>query len=155
MHVSFFIHTWMKWKKSTVNSYDLISNHFHAKNKGKQLWNNAKFKLIQNHKNKLTNGHGGIIIQLADSLFNSDQPSLEKSKMSKYRLLKFVFYHCCFNAFFIFDSNATDVRLFTMTCNSVTCSLTLHHVTEYCYVKCPLHFSAGTFFIHWAMNKYF
>ena len=41
-------------KKSTVNSYNLISNHFHAKLMGKQLRNEAKFKL----KNKLTNGHG-------------------------------------------------------------------------------------------------
>ena len=38
-----FIPQWKK--KSTVNPYDLISNH--AKLKGKQLWNKAKFKLIQ------------------------------------------------------------------------------------------------------------
>ena len=48
-------------KKSTVNSYNLISNHCHAKLKGKQLRNEAKFKFIRKHKNKLTNGHGGMI----------------------------------------------------------------------------------------------
>ena len=37
MHVGFFIHTSMKRKNSTVISYNLISNHFHAKLKGKQL----------------------------------------------------------------------------------------------------------------------
>ena len=38
---------------STVNSYNLISDHFHAKLKGKQL----------------TDGHGGIIIQLRAAIF--------------------------------------------------------------------------------------
>ena len=37
VHVSFFfIHTSRKRKKSTVNSYNLISYHFHTKSKGKQ-----------------------------------------------------------------------------------------------------------------------
>ena len=47
-----------------------------------------------------------------------------------------------FHAFFIFDVNATDVRLFfnDVTRNAVTCSLTLCHVTENRYVKCPAHF---------------
>ena len=41
---------------------NLILNHFHAKLKGKQLWNQAKFKLIRKRKNELTNGHGRMII---------------------------------------------------------------------------------------------
>ena len=64
VQIRFFIHTSTKRKKSTVNSYNLISNHFHAKLKGKQLRNEAKFKFIRKRKNKLTNGHGGMIIQL-------------------------------------------------------------------------------------------
>ena len=32
----FFIHTSRKRNKSTVNSYDLISYHFHTKSEGKQ-----------------------------------------------------------------------------------------------------------------------
>ena len=56
-------------KKSTVNSYNLISNHFHAKLKGKRLQNEAKFKFIQKRKNKLTNGHGGMIIKLRAVIF--------------------------------------------------------------------------------------
>ena len=56
-------------KKSTVNSNNLISNHFHAKLKGKQLRNEAKFKFIRKRKNKLTNGHGGMIIQLRVAIF--------------------------------------------------------------------------------------
>ena len=55
---------------------------------------------------------------MAEWLFNSELPSLEESEMSKYRLFKlfsFVFYHCRFYAFFIFDSNANDVTLFTIT----------------------------------------
>ena len=60
----FFIHTSAKQKISTVNSNNVISNHFHAKPKGKQLRNEAKFKFTRKRKNKLTNGHGGMIIQL-------------------------------------------------------------------------------------------
>ena len=37
---------------------------FSCKLKGNQLRNEAKFKLIRKRKNKLTNGHGGMIIQL-------------------------------------------------------------------------------------------
>ena len=58
------------------------------------------------------------VIVMVEWLFNSKLPSLKESEMSKYRhfkLFSFVFYHCCFYAFFIFDSNSTDVTLFTMT----------------------------------------
>ena len=102
-------------KKSTVGSYNLISNHFHAKLNGKQLRNEAKFKLSEsariNLASKLTNGHGGMIITPSCHVS-------KESKMSRYRLFKlfsFVYCHCCFYAFFIFDSNATDATLFIMT----------------------------------------
>ena len=79
--------TSLKWNdylnetnKSTVNYYNLILNHFHAKRKGKQLWNKTKFKLIQKRKNELTNAHGGMIIQF--------WAALKESEMSKYRLFK-------------------------------------------------------------------
>ena len=67
----FFFHSYLNEmkKKSTVSSYNLISDHFHAKLKGKQLRNEAKFKLIRKRKNKLTNGHGGKIIQLRAAIF--------------------------------------------------------------------------------------
>ena len=55
---------------------------------------------------------------MTERLFNSELPSLKESEMSKYRIFKlfsFVFYRCPFYAFFIFDSNATNVTLFTMT----------------------------------------
>ena len=59
---------------------------------------------------------------MVEWLFNSELPSLKESELSKYMLFKlfsFVFYHCRFYAFFIFDSNATDATMFTMTwfCN--------------------------------------
>ena len=55
---------------------------------------------------------------MAEWFFNFELPSLKESEMSKYRFFKlfsFVFYHYRFYTFFIFDSNATDVALFTMT----------------------------------------
>ena len=54
---------------------------------------------------------------MVEWLFNSELPSLKESEMSKYRLFQlfaFFFYYCRFYAFFIFDSDATDVMLFTM-----------------------------------------
>ena len=62
-----------KKKKSTVNSYNLISNNFHAKLNGKQLRNEAKFKLIRKRKNTLTNGHGGMIIHLRATIFKRNR----------------------------------------------------------------------------------
>ena len=35
----------------------------------KELRNEAKFKFIRKRKNKLTNGHGGMIIQLRGAIF--------------------------------------------------------------------------------------
>ena len=65
-----FYHSYLnETKKSSVSSYNLISNHFHAKLQGKQLRNEAKFKFIRKLKNKLTNGHGGMIIQLRAAIF--------------------------------------------------------------------------------------
>ena len=46
-----------------------------------------------------------------------------------------------FYAFFIFDSNTTNVMLYNdVTRNSVTCFSTLRHVTENRYVKCIVRF---------------
>ena len=59
-------------KKSTVNSYNLISNHFHAKLKGKQFRNEAKFKFIPKRKNKLTNGEKSPRRKSALGILHSD-----------------------------------------------------------------------------------
>ena len=112
VHVGFFIHTSIKRKKINCQFFYIIEFQiiFMQTLREKQLWNKAKFKLIRKRKNKLTNGQGGTW------LFNSELPSLKESEMSKYRLFKlfsFAFFHCRFHAFFIFDSNATDVTLFT------------------------------------------
>ena len=59
---------------------------------------------------------------MVEWLFNSELHSLKGSEMSKYRFFKlfsFVFHHCRFYAFFIFDSNATDFMLFTMTSRAI------------------------------------
>ena len=67
-------------KQRNIKKIELY--HVHTKSKGKQLWNKTKFKLIRKRKNKLTNGHGGMII------FNFELPSLEESEMSTYRLFE-------------------------------------------------------------------
>ena len=100
MCMSFFFHSYLnETKKSTVNSYDLIPNHFQAKLKGKQLWNKANFNCSGSARINLptVKVEWLLIIELRAAI----------SEMSKYRLFKpfsFVFYHCCFYAFVIFDS---------------------------------------------------
>ena len=56
-------------EKNKLSIHNLISYHFHTKSKGKQPSNKTKFKLKGKRKNKLTNGHGGVIIQLRAAIF--------------------------------------------------------------------------------------
>ena len=141
MHVGFLIHTSTKRKKSTVNSDNLISkNHFHAKLKGKQLRNEAKFKFIRKRKNKLTNGHGGMIIQLGAAIF-------ERIRNVQIQALQTVHVFICFLSLpflcvfrLCFKRYRRHVVYTDVTRDSVTCYLTLRHVTENRYIKCPVHF---------------
>ena len=42
-----------------------------------------------------------------------------------------------------------------ITRDYITCYLTLYHVAEHRYVKCPVHFFRWNMFIHCGMNKMF
>ena len=154
MHVGFFIHTSTKWKKSTVNSYNIISNHFHAKLKRKQLRNEVKFKFIRKRKNKLTNGHGGVIIQLRAAIF-------ERIGNVQIQALETVFI-CLLSVPFLCVFPSLIQLLPTSRClqwhNARFCNV-LFDVTS-CYRKslCKMpsaFFSAGIFFIYGAMNIIF
>ena len=136
VHVGFFIHTSRKRKKSTVNSYNLILYHFHTKSKGKQPYNKTKFKLNRKRKNKLTNGHGGVIIQLRAAIFerirNAPIKAFQTVSISLLSatfscVLRLWFKRCCY-----------DVVYNDVTRDFIACSLTLHHVTENRYVKYPV-----------------
>ena len=90
---------------------------------------------------------------MAEWLLNFELSSFKESERSKYRnfkLFSFLFNQDVFIRLFTFDSNATDVKLFP---NSVTCSLTLRHVTENRYVKYPVHFFLWNIISRWDMNK--
>ena len=150
-----FIAVWMKiptctlWKKkSTVNSYYLISNNFHAKRRGKQLWNRAKFKLTRKRKKKLINGHGGMIIQLRTAIIERIQNVQKHALFISLLSMPFV---CVFHPWF--KCYRRHIVNNEVTRDSVICSLTLRHVTGNRYVTCQCIFSAGTCFIHWAMNN--
>ena len=84
---------------------------------------------------------------MAECLFNLELPSLKETEMSKNRL----FDHNqiqTFQSIFIFSwvlhlwfkHYQRHVVYNDITFDSVTCSLTLHHVTENRCVKCPVHF---------------
>ena len=144
MQVGFFHSYLNNTKKSTVNSYNLISNHFHIKLKEKQLRNAAKFKFIRKRKNKLTNGHGGMIIQLRAAIF-------ERIRNVQIRILQTVFmcllslpFLCVFHLWY--KRYRRHVVYNDVTRDSVTCSLTLRHVTENRYVTCPVHFFGWNIF---------
>ena len=63
----------MKQNKSTVNSYNLISNHFYAKLKGMQNVRENSFEMMQNlNWSKSTRIQGEMIIQLQAAIFESE-----------------------------------------------------------------------------------
>ena len=128
----FFIHTSRKRKKSTVNSYNLISYHFHTKSKGKQPLNKTKFKLNRKRKNKLTNGHGGVIIQLRVAIFDRIRNTQIKAVQTVSISLLSVTFSCVLRLWF--KRCCCDVVYNDVTRDS----LTLRHVTENRYVKYPV-----------------
>ena len=138
MHVGFFIHTSTKQKKSTVNSYNLISNYFHAKLKGKQLRNEEKFKFNRKRKNKLTNSHGGMNIQLRAAIFERIWNVQIQALQTVFICLLSLPFLCVFHLWF--KSYRRHVVYNDVTRNSLTCSLTLRHVSENHYAECPVHF---------------
>ena len=71
----------------------------------------TKIKLIRKCKNKRTNNNGGLIIHLRIATFERIR-NIQIQALQSFSLL---FYQWRLHAFFIFDSNATDVTLFTMT----------------------------------------
>ena len=138
MHVGVFIHTSTKRQKSTVSSYNLISNHFHAELKEKQLRNEAKFKFIRKHKNKLTNGHGGMIIQLRAAIFERIWNVQIQALQAVFICLLSVPFLCIFHLWS--RCYWRHIVYNDITHDSVTCCLTLRCVTENHCVKCPVHF---------------
>ena len=80
------------------------------------LWENS-FEIKPN-LNWSESSRINLPMVMVEWLFSFELPSLKASELSKYRLFKlfsFLFYYWHFNAFFIFDSKATDVKLFSMT----------------------------------------
>ena len=140
----FFSFITKRKKKSTANSYDLISNRFLAKIKGNQILNEAKFKLIWRRKNKLTNGHGGMIIQLRAAVFKRIRNVQMQALRSVFVCLLSLPFKCVFHL--RFKRNRRHVVYNDVTRDSVTCSLTLCHVTENRYVKCSVHFVGWNIF---------
>ena len=69
------------------------------------------FKLNRKRKNKLTNGHGGVIIQLQAAT----SERIRNAKIKTVKTVSFIFCQRYFHAFFIFDSSVVVVTLFTMT----------------------------------------
>ena len=75
------------------------------------LRDEAKFKLTRQRKNKLINGHGGMIIQLRAAIFERIwNVQIQALRNDFICLLSLPF---C--AFFIFHSKDTDVTLFELT----------------------------------------
>ena len=143
----------MKQKQSTVSSYNLISNHFHAKLQEKQLWNKAKFKLIRKCKNKLTNSHGGMIIQLWAANFGRIRNVQIQAPQTVFICLLSLPFLCIFHLWF--KHYWRHIVYNDVMRDSVTCSLTLHHVTKNRYLKCPVHFFHRTFFLDWEYEQIF
>ena len=107
-------------------------------NSFKIKWN---FKLIRKLKNKLTSGYGGMIIQLLAAIFERIRNVQIKTFKSVFISFLSVAFSCILHLWF--KRYRHHVVYNDITHDSVTCSLTLHHVNENRYVKCPVHF------FHW------
>ena len=96
-------------------------------------WNKAKISLTRKRKNKLTNGIGGMIIQLRAAIFerirNVQIQALQTIFISLLSLSFLCVFHLWFKRYRRHFVNNDVTR------NSVMCSLTLRHVTENRYVK--------------------
>ena len=123
----------MKRKNSTVSSYNFISYYFHAKAKGKQLWNKTKFKLIGQGKNKFANDHGGMIIKLRAAIFERIRNVQIQALQVVFSSLLSLAFSCVFHLWF--KRYQQQVVYDDVTHDSVTCSLTLRHVVTSYYWK--------------------
>ena len=97
-------------------------------------------------QNKLTDGQGGMIIQLRAAIF-------ERIKNVQIQALQTVFIFCLLSLPFLcvfhlwFKCCRHHIVYNEVMRHSVTCSLILHHVTENRYVKCPVHFFRWNIFL--------
>ena len=108
-----------KRKKSTVSSYNLISCYIHTKSKGKQPWNKTKFKLNRKRKNKLTNGHGGVIIQRRAAIFERIRNAQIKAVQTVSFSLLSVTFPCALRLWF--KRCCCDVVYNDITRDSIVC----------------------------------
>ena len=69
MHVRFSIHTSIKRNKSTVDYFNLISNHSYTNLRENMFEIKRNSNWPKKRKNKLTNGQGGTISQLWAAIF--------------------------------------------------------------------------------------
>ena len=129
--VGFFIYTSRKRKKSTVNSYNLISYHFHTKSKGKQQYSKTEFKLNRKRKNKLTNDHGGVIIQLQAAIFERIRNAQIKAVQTVSISLLSVTFSCILHLWF--KRCCCDVVYNDVTRDTLACSLRLGHYWKSLY----------------------
>ena len=103
----------------------------------KQRRNEAKFKFIRKRKNTLANGHGGRIIQLRAAIFERIRNVQIQALQTVFICLLSLPFLCIFHLWF--KPYRRHVVYNDVTRDSLTCSLTLRHVTENRYVKCPVH----------------
>ena len=96
---------------------------------------------------------------MAEWLFYSGLPSLKESKLSKYgssicfHLYSIIAFLCIVHL--LFKRYWLHVVYNDVTHDSVTCSLTLRHVTEKRYVKCQVHFSDWNIFHSLSYEQFF
>ena len=138
MHVDFSIHTSIKRNKSTVDSFNLISNHSYTNLRENMFEIKRNSNWPKKRKNKLTNGQGGTISQLWAAIF-------ERIRNVQIQDFQTVFF-CLLSLPFVwvfrlwFKRYRRHVVYNDVSRDSVTCSLTLRHVTEHSYWKWPVHF---------------
>ena len=99
---------------------------------------------IRKRKNKLTSGHGRMIIQLRAAIFERIRHVQIQALQTVFICLLSLPVLCVVHLWF--KRNWRHVVYNNITHDSVMCSLTLRHVTENRCVKCPVHFFGWNIF---------
>ena len=123
-------------KKSTVNSYNLISYHLRTKSKEKK--NSHK---IKQNSNWTESARINLSTAMAEWLFSFELPSFRNAQIKAVQTVSISLLSATFSCVLRlwFKRFCCDVVYNDVTRDSIACSLTLRHVTENRYVKYPVH----------------
>ena len=109
--------------------------------------------MIRKSNNKFTNSQGRMIIQLRTAIFERIRNVQIQALSTVFICLLSLLFLCVFHL--LFKRYRRHIVYNDVTCDSVTCYLTLRQFTENRYVKCPVHFFRSNIFLSLSYEQNF